>query len=120
MATAVVTNTVKTVRKADGGGLEVIGTLALTASPAVYVTGGLAIPWTDPTIKAQTNPVFVVIQGLNPGYTYLYDIVNAKIRIMIVATQLEIANNVAIDASISGDTITYLAKFGTLSLNIAN
>lgn len=116
MANTSITNTVLSIKRLDGGGMEVIGTIAVGASALTYFTGGIPIAW-PATVKTETGlPVFMDIQGMQGTFSYRYDIANGKLRIFIVSTQAEIANGVAIDALISGDIITYLAKFGSRSL----
>ena len=121
MAQATLTPTIRRIQSIRGSGhVEVYGTVAVGASPLTYVTGGLPfgraqlanIASPDGyTIQTSQEAFEIRIQGLQGLYTYVWDRVNAALRIFIVATQAEIANGVAINAAISGDTIDFCAKF---------
>lgn len=81
MATAVGTLTVTDVWS-DGKRQHVIGTVAVDASPATYLTGGLALALTDAKIKSQQAPKRIQLNGKS-GFLYEYDRANAKMKIRV-------------------------------------
>ena len=100
----------------EGKIFNVLGTWDFSASSDTYATGGITAPLTDPLIKAQRLPLLVQVQGLT-GYIYQYapgtTNANGKLKAYEVSgnTPLtEIAAS-AIPAAVSGDTITFIAKF---------
>jgi hypothetical protein len=89
--------------------MHVLGSIALQASPATYVTGGLTLNFNVALIKAQRVPQRVNIWSQN-GYIYSYvpgtDNTNGTMKIF-TAIGTELGNGVAIPAGNSGDTITF-------------
>lgn len=102
------------------------GTAAISASPATYATGGLAVTYTE--IKsADGNAVLVPGQNTTPdsfsaysvsgsGYIYSWNKSTGKLMILVqgaAATDplAEIGNGTAIAAAISGDTIEFTASW---------
>lgn len=104
-----------------GNGLyRVLGALAISASPAVYVAGGIAMNLMQSAIKAQRTPLLVNVQGI-AGYIYEYiagsDNSNGKLIIRAQTSGAseddplgELAAS-AIPAACSGDTITFEATY---------
>lgn len=102
-----------------GNKFYVLGTIAIDASPATYATGGLAMNFSVPLIKATLAPVHVSVSGQS-GYVYIYipgaDATAGLLKIFvqdaIAANPLaEMANALAIPAGVSGDTINFIATF---------
>lgn len=110
---------------------RITGTIAIQASPAVYVTGGLALTFAGfDQLKAGGVPILVMIQSAKAAaspntaaYIYQYapgtTIANGKLQIFVqdaVAGNplAEMANNTAIPAGVSGDTIAFTALFTRL------
>lgn len=105
------------------------GTIAISASPATYATGGLVANWSAIKDAAgalvqlgtkNVNPDTVWIQSIGgSGYVYQYNKATGKIQIFTVdaaavATQyplIELANAAAIPAGISGDSIEFEAEW---------
>lgn len=118
MAAAVATQTVKQT-DVDGKMFRVVGTVAISAGPATYTLGGIAMNLNDPLIKAQRAPLFVEVIG-QAGYIYRYiagvDNTTGLLRIYeqsgVDDTPLdEFDDATAIPAAISGDTIQFRATF---------
>jgi hypothetical protein len=93
------------------------GSVAISASPATYTTGGIAFNLDVPLIKASRTPSWVEIFGIS-GYTYVYvkgvDNSTGLLKIFvqdgIAGNPLaEMANALAIPAGVSGDTISFYA-----------
>lgn len=96
----------------------VFGTLAVSASPATYLTNGLPVTFDTASkekVKSSTLvPMWGFIQGV-AGYQYTYDPVHGTIRIFespavasapsVAAPGTELTNGSAIPAGVSGDTI---------------
>lgn len=100
-----------------GNKYAVIGTLAISASPAVYVTGGIAMNLFNSEIKASRTPVLVLVtsSGVAAGTIYDYDYIagaDASAGLLKISTGgAEIAAS-AIPAGVSGDTtIQFIAIF---------
>lgn len=119
MATAVATPTVTS--SYDDQVYKVQGTLAIDASPATYLTGGLVMNMNIPLIKASRTPLQVTIQGI-AGYQYSYvagsDNSNGKVEVRAQTASAseddplgELASTVAIPAGVSGDTISFSATW---------
>lgn len=96
----------------------VIGSLAISLSPAVYVAGGIVMSLFLPLIKATFPPVLVLVQGQS-GYIYVYvpgaDASAGLLKIFSSngaspAALAEIPAS-AIPAGVSSDVITFLAIF---------
>jgi hypothetical protein len=140
MATATATITIDAFPAGIDNSQRVIyvsGTIAVSASPATYATGGLALNWAG--LQAGGNYLFVESQGsnLNPfmvwltsaavsgttvgGYGYVWNKANNTFQILattgalgtagVSPTQEEMANGTAIPAAISNDTIRFEAIF---------
>lgn len=99
--------------------MQVYGTVAISASPATYPTGGLALAWTDPTIPTPFNPFYVEFQSQSAsGYVYRWNASSGNFQIMAdaggaagAAPLEELPNATAIPAGVSGDTIAFHAVF---------
>lgn len=97
-----------------GNMTEFILTGTITASPATYTTGGIPCNLAAPAlVKAQRPPQFVDIISAN-GWFYAYingsNSTNGTLKIF-TALGTELANNAAIPAGNSGDTLTFRACF---------
>lgn len=114
MATATATATLTDIRStwADSK-YHVIASIAISANPATYATGGLVCNLEIPLIKASRAPLYGQIAGQS-GFVYVWvpgtDASNGKIKIFVqdavAANPLaEMANALAIPAGVSGDTI---------------
>ena len=96
----------------------VVGQVAISASPATYTQGGIAMNMFIPLLKATMTPIFVIIQGQS-GYVYIYipgaDASAGLLKILTGAAAqsalTELTNGANIPAGVSGDTITFLAIF---------
>jgi len=112
-----------TVTQTDVAGklMRIFGTLAISASPATYTPGGIALDFNDPLIKSASVPIFVQIQG-QAGYIYSYipgtDNTTGLLKIATMTSTpsareplFEYPNATAIDAALSGDVISFLAFF---------
>lgn len=102
----------------------VVGTVAVSASPATYVVGGIPMNLFLPLIKATFPPIFVHVYGQGLGatntlFTYAYvpgvDASAGLLKIFGTGTATEDGLNelttAAIPADVSGDTITFIAIF---------
>jgi len=101
------------------------GTIAISASPATYTTGGIACSFFLPLIKATFPPLLVHIQGQGVGTTgtlfvYVYvPGVDASAGLLKIfsggagstAGLAEFTSAGTIPADVSGDTITFIAIF---------
>jgi hypothetical protein len=90
----------------------VIGTLAITASPATYTTGGIALNVQNPLIKEASLPVWheVVAESASgdPQYTYAIitlGLTQSTLLLKIFSAGVELTNASAIPAGVSGDTL---------------
>ena len=91
------------------------GTLAISASPATYVTNGLPVSFVNEKLKVVTaTPAYVDFAGTG-GYQYVYDYTHGTIRIFestaSAAAFTELSNGAAIPAAVSGDSIHFHAEF---------
>jgi hypothetical protein len=117
MADAVATPT-PTFQRAGGDGYRVTGTIAISASPAVYVANGIVLSFLQAAIKAQRVPRSVVITGIS-GYVYSYVAgTTAGDGLLRIFAQTSAASEddplgqlaaSAIPAAVSSDTITFNA-----------
>jgi hypothetical protein len=103
----------------------VVGTIAISASPATYATGGIPMNLFQPLIKATFPPLLVIVQGQGAGTTgtlFVYEYIpgaDASAGLLKIftggagstAVLAEFTNTTAIPADVSGDTITFLAIF---------
>ena len=101
------------------------GTMAISASPATYTTGGIACSLNVPLIKASRAPHFVQVFGQGAGTTgtlfvYRYipgaDSSSGLLKIFTsngaaAAGLAEFTSAGAIPADVSGDTISFVAMF---------
>ncbi len=116
MATATAVPTV-TFSQQDGM-YTVIGTIAVSASPDAYATGGLTVNFNSSALcKASRTPVWVDING-EGGYIYQYDYgtdaTNGKLKIFQQSAATSALTEIpasAIPAGVSGDTIHFKAQF---------
>lgn len=119
MADAVAVITVEKVWM-DGFMQYVLGTIAITVSPAVYVANGILMSLRDPAIKASRAPVDVRVQGQG-GFMYSYvkgtDNSDGLLRVF-AQTNAAVEDDplgqlaaAAIPAGVSGDTIRFKATF---------
>lgn len=107
----------------------VYGTIAVSASPDTYATGGLTLSFSaNDKIKSNSVPVWVNIQsapsaGTSPsGYVYQFcpgtDLTNGKMAIFesagSAAAMAELGSGASIPAGVSGDHIVFEAKFPRL------
>ena len=97
----------------------VVGTVAVSAGPATYTGGGIAMNLMVPLVKATRTPIMMIFMGQS-GLEYRYvpgpDASSGLLKIMVqdaTATNplAELANGSAIPAAVSGDTITFQAIF---------
>lgn len=101
-----------------------VGTLAISASPATYVTGGIPCNLFLPLIKATFAPLLVQVQGQGLGTTgtlFIYEYVpgaDASAGLLKIFSGgaggtggLAELTTAAIPADVSGDTITFMAIF---------
>jgi hypothetical protein len=100
-----------------GSKYRVLGTMAISASPAVYVTGGIVMSFFVPLIKASRTPIVVYVQGQS-GYIYQYvPGADASLGLLKIFQQSAATSALteipasAIPAGVSGDTITFDALF---------
>jgi hypothetical protein len=113
MAAAVATFTI-TQHWTDTKALHVIGKLVISASPATYTTGGIALNWQNPLIKASTVPVWheIVAETVSTDPTYDYVFVsgtsqtNCLLKIFTGGAELTSASS--IPAGVSGDLLIKL------------
>lgn len=116
MANAVATATVA--KSWADSAYHVLGTLAISANPAVYVTGGIAMNLNQSDIKASRLPIMINVIGQS-GYIYEYvpgtDNSNGKLKVMVQGAAetdpLEELAASAIPAGVSGDTINFSAIY---------
>lgn len=103
------------------GVLVVRGTIAVSASPATYPTGGFALDFSNAGIQSNSAPLWVDIQSLlAPAALFIYKwvagttIANQK---MLVVTGAAAQSGLAefatgsTPAGVSGDTIGFRAEF---------
>lgn len=113
MAAATVTTTVND-QWADSA-YHVLATLAVSASPATYTAGGIAMNLNQALIKAQRTPLQVRVSGA-AGYVYSFvagsDNSNGLLKIFAQTASAseddplgELTDASAIPAGVSGDTI---------------
>ena len=93
------------------------GTVAISASPATYATGGLVVTWpkTDNRYDNNSgNPWWADFKGI-AGYVYVYIRSTNKLQILTGAAAqsalTELTNGGAIPAGVSGDTVEFRAEF---------
>jgi hypothetical protein len=120
MATAVATVTVTQQNSfVFGNKYVVIGSVAITASPATYATGGLAMSFFQDLVKASLPPAMVIFTQ-ETGYDYQYiPGADASAGLLKIFVQdgvsgnplAEMTNATAIPAAVSGDTINFIAIF---------
>lgn len=103
-------------------GYQATGTIAISASPATYTTGGIVMNLNQAAIKASRTPQRVYVSGL-AGYTFVYvkGTTNANGLLMIFVPKvtgaaaddpmIELTNALAIPAALSGDTINFVATY---------
>lgn len=101
----------------EGNKYIVIGNLAVTASTAVYVTGGIAMNLFNPLVKASRTPIWVDVNGQS-GYVYLYvPGVDASAGLLKIFQQSAATSALteipaaAIPAGVSNDVIVFQAIF---------
>jgi hypothetical protein len=125
VATAVVSVTDQRNTFVAGDKYFIVGTLAITASPATYTLGGIVCSFLKALIKASRAPIFVQIYGVGAGTTgtlfeYRYilgtDASNGLLKIFSggsgsTAGLAEFTDGTAIPADVSGDTINFMAIF---------
>lgn len=100
-----------------GNKYEVMGTVAISVSPATYTAGGILMSLAHPLIKAGRAPISVSVQGVS-GVIYSYvpgtDATLGKLKIQVQdATNnnplKELTDASAIPAAVSGDTVNFYA-----------
>lgn len=118
-ASAVVSITDNRYQFIAGSKYMAIFNVAISASPAAYVTGGIAMNFDAASeVKATRTPFFVVVQGIS-GYIYSYvagaDATSGLLKIFqggaAVSNPMAEIPASAIPAAVSGDTITGFAIF---------
>ncbi|HEY6020818.1 MAG TPA: hypothetical protein VIY48_13250 [Candidatus Paceibacterota bacterium] len=121
MAAATATATVTKAFKA-GRVIRAYGTVAITASPDTYTTGGITLSFAGKIPGTQRAPLNVDFNGVS-GFNYSYvkgtNISDGKIMIRVndaggVNAPEGEHTAVAIVAGVSGDTITFSADFDAL------
>lgn len=116
-AAATVTVTDERFTFSFGNKYRALGSITISASPAVYVTGGIAMNFLVPLIKATRTPLVVYVQGQS-GYIYSYipgaDASAGLLKIFQQSAATSALTEIpasAIPAGVSGDTITFDALF---------
>jgi hypothetical protein len=112
MAVATITLTKTAVRPLPAA-VQFEGTVAISADPDTYATGGLVVPWANKGGSTKPPIPGTVRFAGKSGYTYEYDDANTKLMIRTDLTanpSAEIAA-AAIPAGVSGDTIKVVAQF---------
>jgi hypothetical protein len=101
----------------DGSKYFVLGNIAVGASPLTYVTGGIAMSFFIPLIKASRTPIIVLITGQS-GYVYQYvPGTDASLGLLKIFQQSAATSALteipasAVPAGVSGDTINFMAIF---------
>lgn len=106
-----------------GGLLFVFGTLAVDAAADTYDEGGLDLAFTDQLIKSSRAPLHVEIKGRGTAqvlFEYRFvpgsDNTNGKLRVFGSGANAddplsELADDAAIPAGVSGDTLDFIAIF---------
>jgi len=119
MALSTVTVTVQ--KSWMGDVYNVLGTIAISASPGTYPASGFTLPLNDPLIKAGRPPLFVIVQGI-AGYVYVYvngtTSANGKLLILTGAAAQSALTEFtagAVPAGVSGDTIKFWAIWPSMS-----
>src|ERR1700761_3045412 len=93
------------------------GSLAISASPATYATGGLAFSFASIVsgVSSQTPIDLDIKSESGSGYVYLWNKSSNKVQVFSGAAAqsplTELTNGEAIPAGVSGDTIAYHAQF---------
>lgn len=93
------------------------GTVAVQASPATYVTGGLTLSFAGLDIPSTyTTPLDANFKSnAGSGFTYLWNAATNKLQIFTGAAAqsalTELTNGAAIPAGVSGDVIAFNAAF---------
>lgn len=113
---ALSTATVSVVKSWGGdAAYNVMGTIAISASPGTYPTGGYTLSLADPLIKASRLPLMVIVQGL-AGYVYVFvpgtTIANGTLKVLTGAAAQSALTEFtagATPAAVSGDTIKFWA-----------
>lgn len=120
MAAAVVTTNVPSLSSMTDFGYQFRGTATISASPATYSAGGIAMNLNQAAIKAQRTPLYVYINAGTNGYIYEFirgtDNSNGKLKIYVqdaVAQNplIELTDATTIPAAISGDTLHIWATY---------
>lgn len=116
MALSAVTTTISKTFMHDAL-FNVLGTIAIGASPGTYPTGGFTLALNDPLIKSSRLPIWVDIKGVN-GFVYVYvpgtTTANGKLKILTGAAAQSALTELsagATPAGVSGDTIQIWARF---------
>ena len=101
----------------DGRKLFVVGNVAISASPATYVTGGIPMSFNVPLVKATRAPIFVQVSDIS-GYDYSYipgtTAANGLLRIYQQSAATGALTEIpaaAIPAGVSSDQIQVMAIF---------
>lgn len=120
MAAAIATLTVA--RQWTDTNYNVGGTIAITASPATYTTGGIVFNLNQADVKASRTLNDAEIHGI-AGYEYRYikgtDNSNGLLRIYVPKVtgaaaddpMIELTSALAIPAAVSGDTISFQGRW---------
>lgn len=119
---AAATATLTVARQWTDSNYNVGGTVAISASPATYTTGGIVFNLNQADVKASRTPSDIEIHAIS-GYVYRYvkgtDNSNGLLRIYVPKVtgaaaddpMIELTSALAIPAGVSGDTISFQARW---------
>lgn len=113
MAVAVVTTNVPALSAMTDFGYEIRATASISASPATYTAGGIAMNLNQAAIKASRTPLYVFLNSGSTGYVYLYirgtDNSNGLLKIFTGAAAqsplTELTDGATIPAAVSADVV---------------
>lgn len=93
------------------------GAVAISASPATYLTNGLVFSFAAPVFDVSSqSPITMQVYSISGGgYTYEYVASTGKVKVLTGAAAqsplTELTTGGAIPAGVSGDVIEYKAEF---------
>ena len=94
----------------DNDMAHVFGTIAISASPATYLTGGLPLNFLGVTgFPSPNTPYWVWVTAADGQVAYQYQWRKSTGNLIIYTAGAELANALAIPAVVSGDTIQFEA-----------
>lgn len=85
--------------------LHVVGTVVATGA---YTTGGVALSFSNPLIKSNTNPLYVHMTGRINTYKFTYNPVTGKVLVYLSGAEIAAA---AFPVAITGDVMNLYAIF---------